>query len=160
MFLPIAAVAPWLTTWLSSLWLICLGVLLGTAALLLIWGILFLVRPKAARQVPLAIGEGVLLPITFIVGLAALFGLAGAFVSYDPQGFLDSLTRLHQTGESTIEATFAASDDPQPEAIAVSFRADELRFLKMEADQYVLVMDGPTIEESSAEPVEIGPMDS
>ena len=68
-----SAVTPWLTTWLTSLWLIGVGALLGILALLLIWGLTFIVNREAAKQVPLAITEGVLLPITSIVAIVAIF---------------------------------------------------------------------------------------
>ena len=96
-----AAVAPWLTTWLTSIWLIGVGVLLGIAILLVLWGLTFIVNRKAAQQVPLAITEGVLLPITSIVVIAAIFGLVGAFFARDPLTILESLGPRPDRGTGT-----------------------------------------------------------
>ena len=110
MLLPLAA-APWLTTWLTTIWLIGVGMLLGLGVLLLLWGLLFLVRRKAAAEVTLGITEGVLLPLTFIVVFTAAFGIVGAFFARDPITILQSIPRLPYAGQQTVVTTIPAGDE-------------------------------------------------
>ena len=78
MTVPLAAVPLWLTSWLTPIWLLCVGALLALAILGIAWAVLYVVRRAAAEEIPLVLREGVLLPITWIVVGAACFGVVGA----------------------------------------------------------------------------------
>ena len=156
MLLPLAA-APWLTTWLTTIWLIGVGTLLGLGVLLLLWGLLFLVRRKAAAEVTLGITEGVLLPLTFIVVFTAAFGIVGAFFARDPVTILQSIPRLPYAGQQTVVATIPTGDEVVE--VPVNFQGSQLKSLSLSADRLVKVSVRPTDDDSLSPPVEIGPTD-
>ena len=92
--LPLAQIGPdWLITWLTPLWIIGAGALLGLLLLLVAWVITAVVSRRAGAEVPVMISEGPLLPITVVIGifgaligglvlrfLLALTGFAAGFV--------------------------------------------------------------------------------
>src|SRR5688572_28117892 len=66
-----------LTIWLTPLWILAVGVTVGALALLVLWGVCWVISRSAAREIAAAVGEGVLRPISYvIVALAALAVLA------------------------------------------------------------------------------------
>lgn len=156
--IPFAAAAPWLTTWLTTIWLIGVGALLGVAALLVIWAALFLVNRQAAREVPLGIAEGVLLPLTFIVLITAAFGIVGALFAREPIAILQSIGRLPYAGERTIVEVIPPNQEEVTE-IAVNFYGNELDTLRVSSDRLVSVSDAADELEARSPPVEIGPSD-
>jgi ABC-type transport system involved in multi-copper enzyme maturation permease subunit len=129
------AVAPdWLVSWITTLWLISSGVLLGLVALLILWAILFVVRRQAAQQVPLVISEGVLSWFTMIAGGASVLTVIGLFLVSNPWPMLESVLRLPLAGSRTITATIPAGAEDVPvrinlhgnEAVQMTVNSDEL----------------------------------
>ena len=53
-----AAAPDWLVSWITTLWMISGGVLCGLIVLLILWGLLWIVRRQAAREVPLVDHRG------------------------------------------------------------------------------------------------------
>ncbi|MDG2380895.1 MAG: ABC transporter permease [Pirellulaceae bacterium] len=159
-----SAVTPWLTTWLTSLWLIGVGALLGILALLLIWGLTFIVNREAAKQVPLAITEGVLLPITSIVAIVAIFGLVGAIFARNPLTILESLQRLPNAGEKSVVAEIpasveASSGESTATPVQVDLYGDELIELSLSSNRLVSVADAAEEKDRREDPLEIDPSD-
>ena len=67
-----------LTLWLTPIWVLSVGVTVGMAILLVLYGLLWLVAPRAARLMPRIIREGVLLPLTYLALALVAFCLLGA----------------------------------------------------------------------------------
>ena len=150
------AVGPdWLVSWLTPLWTICLGALLGLTTLLILWGIAFLVAPKLAKGVPLIVSEGPLLPIVSTIAIAALLSVPGAFVVRKPLEMIDSIARLPFMGERTISAVVPA--DAQRAPVPFGFRGGEIVAISMASDGLVEVADAELLEDQVALAVEIGP---
>ena len=125
-----------LAIWLTPIWLLAAGVSAGAAVLALLWGVLALVKPSAAKTVAQTISESVLLSISYVVaGLMAFTLLAGATM---PVGdALESLRRLPyvQPIELTV-AVPAGSDDVEVDAV---FRTSELRGFLFTSEQDIAV---------------------
>jgi ABC-type transport system involved in multi-copper enzyme maturation permease subunit len=138
--------ALWVSNWLTPLWLIGVGALLGLAVLLLLWPIAWLLRkvPVFGRlaEVPLTISEGPLQLIFGVVVALAVFGVLGLFVVRRPAEMIDALLRLPQLGVHTATFEIAAppADDVAAEqAIEVSFRRNEIYSLQLSADEPLTV---------------------
>ena len=159
--MPLAAVPLWLTSWLTPVWLLCVGALLALAILGIAWAVLYVVRRAAAEEVPLVIREGVLLPITWFVVGAACFGVVGALLVPDPVKILQSLPRLPYAQKRVISAVIAAPSAQDNAEVAqpvpVGFRGDELQSLTVESDQMVLLADAPSEQEMRGQPREVSP---
>ncbi len=161
MNLLLAAVPLWLTSWLTPLWLLGVGAVVALVVLGLAWALLRLVRRTAAEDVPLVIGEGVLLPITWIVIGAACFGVLGSLLVPEPAKILKSLPRLPYAQKWVVNAVIPAAsaqdaaDVAQP--VPVHFRGDELQSLTVESDQLLLLADAPTEGEMRGKPREVSP---
>ncbi len=159
-----AAVPLWVTSWLTPLWLIGVGALAALVVLGVLWGLLFLIRPAAAREVPLILAEGVLLPITWLVVGVAGFGLVGALLVQQPFSLLASVPRLPFSQARDLQVVVppagqgASADEPFP--VAVDFAGNELLTLRIESDQLVSIADGATDDEMRGSPLEIGPSES
>ena len=69
--------AGWLNIWLTPLWLIAFGILIGVAILLVLWAVLFAISRPGGKAVPTIITEGALLPVSWIVLAFTLFGILG-----------------------------------------------------------------------------------
>ncbi|MEM8680602.1 MAG: hypothetical protein AAGF97_14740, partial [Planctomycetota bacterium] len=67
----------WLTTWLTPIWILGVGALAALVILCLLWGVLALVRPAAAKRVPELVFEGALMPVFWVTALLAAFAIAG-----------------------------------------------------------------------------------
>lgn len=209
-FILLAADAPFYSTWLTSIWLIGLGVLAGLLILAALWGvaaglsmipfvgtlaedrrrllisgavvgavyfvlILFLfvvpaflnetdaavqnllvrllvfaplsvllgictialVSRRTVTELPLAIREGPLLPLSIVALVFAVFGLlATFFIPQKPLDILSSLPRLTKTGETVQKFEIKPSGNPAEatgQSIDVSFYIRELRQLEFES---------------------------
>ena len=150
-------VATWLSSWLTPVWLLGLGALVGLVVLLILWGVLGLVSRHAAREVPLVIGEGVLLPILLVCATMALFGAVGFSVVQDPGEHFYSLHRLLTFSVGTevhqlqIAAPSPESEAPVAQEIAVTFHGDELRKLSFSSEENLHVTTPPEEDGSLAQ---------
>lgn len=160
------AVAPWVTQWLTPIWLLGVGAVAGLLGLLLLWVVAFLlsrlpvignahnakgpssifkiVSKRNVDEVPLAVGEGVLLWIFYITAGMAVFGVVGSLLIRDRTEILKSLARLPYVGTENVVQTVAVSEpeDPNDEfseleahEIAVDLRAVELLTITFLSDQ-------------------------
>jgi ABC-type transport system involved in multi-copper enzyme maturation permease subunit len=125
-----------LSIWLTPMWLLSVGVTIGAAILLLLYGLLWLVSRSAARAVPRVIKESVLQPISYVVLALVAFCLLGAAMM-PVRDVVASLRRLPHVGEyqTTVEIPPRTEDQEVP----VSFRADELDRYSFESEQDVVV---------------------
>ena len=150
------ALAPdWLISWVTTLWLISLGALIGLVGLLLLWAISFLVAPRFARTVPLRVTEGVMLPTMTIFFVVALFALLGALAVRKPLEMVQSIGRLPFYGERQFDATIPVDGDLFP--VRIDLLGSEAVQLKMSSDGLMAIANGRTEEERFGPPQEIGP---
>lgn len=134
--------ALWVSNWLTPLWLIGVGALMGLVVLLLLWPIVWSLRkiPAFARlsEVPLTISEGPLQFIFAVVVALAVFGVLGLFIVRRPAEMIEALLRWPQLGThtTTFEIDAPPTDDVATEqSIAVSFRRSEIHELKFSAEE-------------------------
>jgi ABC-type transport system involved in multi-copper enzyme maturation permease subunit len=106
---------PWMATWLTPIWILGVGCVLGIAILLVLWGVTFVVSRPAAAAVPLALQEGPLWPVFLGIMFLAVFGLGGWLFVAAPREILSSVVRYPFVGE-----TFRTYDIPDPQTIAES----------------------------------------
>lgn len=151
-----AAVPEWVSTWLTPIWLMGLGALVGLIVLLIVWAVSLLVSRTNATWVPSTISEGPLLLILYVTLALALFGVVGAFVAADRSEIFSSIQRLTRVGTTSYQvslpATADVTADPIPVEIPASFRGNELRQLDLKADADVVVTTPPN-EEGTADVV-------
>lgn len=132
MLLPLAN----LTLWTTPIWFISVGVTLGALVLAILWGLLWLVNLKRAEEVVSLVSEGILMPITYLIGALIVLCLLAA-----PQMPVrltwESLQRLTSVGEAsrTVEVP-AKSDDF---SVPVAFSSDELTHYDVASDQDVRI---------------------
>ena len=133
---PFAAMGPeWLITWLTPMWILGVGVLAGLLILTVLWGLLFVVSPRAGKLIPEMIGEGAMLPTFVVTIIFAIFGLAGSLFVRAPVEMLSSVPRFLQTG--TSERTIQLPPTPTGEfhRESVAFLGQELSYFRIAADQ-------------------------
>jgi hypothetical protein len=148
----------WLSAWLTPIWLLGVGALAGLIILVILWGVLWLVSRRAAREIPSAVGEGVLLPILIVTAALALFGLVGTALVQAPGNHIYSLRRVvlfsagSETRQYTIPAATRAGGELKPHEIDVDFHGDELRELRLASPQNLVVTTPPR---GSAKPAQL-----
>jgi ABC-type transport system involved in multi-copper enzyme maturation permease subunit len=151
MFL-LAAASGWLNTWLTPLWLIGLGALLGLVLLLIAWGITAIFSRSGAALIPEIVTEGPLFPIFVVVAAAGLFGVAGWLLIRDRAEIISSLARLPSVGEQSFSVSVPAALDemtePEPVEVQVEFRGDELQRVEIQSNES-LALEWPTADESA-----------
>jgi ABC-type transport system involved in multi-copper enzyme maturation permease subunit len=147
-----AFVPDWTSNWLTPLWLLGVGCLVGLAILCLVWGVLWVVTRglaphqffrRTADEVPLAVGEGALLPVFAIVAAFAAFGIIGTMFAQRPADLLLSLRGLGSVGTRSVEVTVPPTPrDEDNEAdmtkevpILVGFMGNEIREIVVESSQ-------------------------
>ncbi len=139
----LGAVPPWISNWLTPIWLLGVGALVGLALLVVLWGLAYLlsrlpifgdigdrnsdsalprvVRPffaifsrRAVGEVPGVVREGPLWPLFIVTIVFAVFGILGAFFVKDPASLLASLGRVPFVGTQTKTATVEVSKPSDP----------------------------------------------
>ena len=93
------AIPEWISTWLTPVWLMGVGALLGLAVLFVLWLLLAVVAKRAAVSAPTTISEGPMLPVFWVVLASALFGIIGAFVATERSELISSVMRLPRVGQ-------------------------------------------------------------
>lgn len=152
--------APWLSQWLTPIWVFSLGCAAGLLILLLCWGIVYLIgkafKPAArvADSVPEAVNEGILFPIFWLLVGFSVFSVLGVFVAPDPGKLLAAAGRLHynSTPEATVDIEAPdASGKETLQAIDVRFYGDEVQLLNfLSRDENIrIVLDKPAEGEAA-----------
>lgn len=129
-----------LHTWVTPVWLLSVGVALGTVVLAVAFGILRLVSRPLAEGAYATVRESVLLPIFYLAMILSAFAVLGAFVvpGLPAKALLASVQRIGAVGEQDLEISVPAEalDHPLNEFNA---RLPELREFTAEADQQVTI---------------------
>lgn len=138
--------AVWVANWLTPLWLVGIGALVGLIVVTLLAGIAWLLRgvPGLGQlgEIRQTVTEGPLQPIFAVTIALAIFGVVGVFVVRRPAEMMEALVRWPSLG--TTEETFkieAPADGAQAkeQTIDVSFRRNELRELRLSSTEPVTV---------------------
>jgi ABC-type transport system involved in multi-copper enzyme maturation permease subunit len=125
-----------LAIWLTPLWILAVGVMIGAAFLLLMWGVCWVVNRRAARAISAAVGEGILRPISYVAAsLAALAVLAAP--SMPVERMMASLQRLPSVQPIVIDVEVPARESDF--AVPASFVASELQRYTIKSDQDVAI---------------------
>jgi len=120
-----------LSIWLTPIWLLALGVSIGAAVLLVLWGALWVVRRDAAHAAWQRIREGVLAPLNYVVlamvslcllAMVAHFLLDAPIV--ETSRIVESLRRVSSVGDKEVPIT--VPPDTEDFRQEVDFRAEEL----------------------------------
>ena len=139
----LAASTSWLNTWLTPVWMLGMGALIGLAVLLALWLVLLIVSRRGAAAVPGAITEGPMLPILVVTMVLAVFGLVGALLAVDRDEILSSLLRIPFVGTTTVKVDLPAAPDDASAAdvvkIPIEFRGPELRSVSIRSNSDLLV---------------------
>src|SRR5687767_11487422 len=111
-----------LTIWLTPIWVLSLGVMLGAAVLVLLYGILWLIsRPTAAATLRVA-KESVLQWVSYIALTFIVFGVV-ATPMMPLRQIMASLGRLPYVGSFSYSVEVPARTDDAP--LPARFHADE-----------------------------------
>ena len=148
----LAQIGPnWLITWLTPVWIMSVGVLVGLLILLAIWGLLFVVSRRAAVQIPEMVSEGVMMPVFIVTAIFALFAVLGSIVVRGPGEIIGSVPRFLSTG--VIDETISIDETADGEFIPINLPSPvlgrELFRLNVESDQPIFI--GRTTEDQSTE---------
>ncbi len=129
-----------LYTWITPLWLISVGVALGTCLLAVVAGILFLVWRNGFDYLVSSVREGILLPIFYLaVVLTGFAVLAPLLVPGVPvQGVWDSVTRIPAVGTQSWSFEVPASSS-EFELEEFHFPLAELYAFSVSADRPVML---------------------
>jgi len=125
-----------LTMWLTPVWILSVGVTIGMACLLVLYGLLWLVVRPAATAVTRVVRESVLLPITYLAAAFVGFCLLGAPVM-PVKVLVESLERLPSVGPQQLSVTIPANTDDFE--LPIEFRSDEVQRYAFESDQDLIV---------------------
>src|SRR5690349_17558142 len=129
-----------LTIWLTPLWLLAVGIVIGAALVGVVWGILYIVNRRAARAMSSSISESILRPVTyFVVALAALAALASPLMPVSQT--IASLKRLPYV--ESIHRTVEVKPQTDDMVVEAPFRASELQSYSIASDQDVAVNVAP-----------------
>ncbi len=139
----LGAVPSWITNWLTPLWLLGTGALVGLILLVVLWGLAYLlsrlpflgdigardresslprvIQPilaifsrRAVGEVPSVVREGPLWPLFVVTLCFAAFGIFGAFFAKDPLSLLSSFGRVPFVGTQTTTAMVEVSKPVDP----------------------------------------------
>src|SRR5262245_8840695 len=100
-----------LSTWLTPVWLLSLGTLLGLAVLGLCYGGLLATSRRLADVAYTSVREGILLPIFYLAVLLSGFALLAAFLvpGLPYRQLLEAVSRITAVGNKDIVATVPPS---------------------------------------------------
>ncbi len=133
-----------LTTWLTPMWLLSVGVALGLVVLLVVYGGCAAVNRPLAAVVSSTLREGILLPImclaVLLSGLALLpplLDLLGRSI-VPTQTLMRSVMRIGSVGAADEEVTVPALTRDFP--IDLKFRPTEIRSFQLKSDEPITVV--------------------
>ena len=122
--------------WTTPLWLLAVGVMLGLLILLAVYGLVWLVSRPRAEVLKTTVTESVLQPILFAAVLLSGFAVLAAY-SMPVRQMWESVMRVAAAQSGEIPVTVPA--ETLDKAVAISFRATELKRLEIESDQEVFL---------------------
>ncbi len=125
-----------LSIWLTSIWVLSVGVTLGAAVLVLLYAALLLVSRPAAAAMLRVIKESVLQWISYIV-LAYVVICFLAIPMMPVKQLFASLGRLPHVGENAITVEVPPRTDDME--VPLGFQSDELQRYSIRSEQDVIV---------------------
>jgi ABC-type transport system involved in multi-copper enzyme maturation permease subunit len=125
-----------LIMWLTPVWILAVGVTLGVAILLVLYGLLWLVARPAAESVARLVRESVLMPISYMAMVFVGFALLGA-PTMPVKLLVDSLERLPAVGPQQVTVEIPAGKEDL--ATPIEFRADEVQRYAFESNQDLVI---------------------
>lgn len=147
-------------TYLTPLWLLGIGALIGLVALLVLWALLFIVFRRLAKEIGAIISEGIMPFVLTMILIMSVFGLVTSFVVDDPFEILKSTVRLHTGTEKVFRETIPpSSEDERRRIIPVNFRGEELVSFEVTTNQFILFCDGENDEVAYRPAFEIDPVE-
>jgi hypothetical protein len=138
--------AVWVGNWLTPLWLVGVGALLGLVVVLLLAGIAWLLRGvplfRGLGEIRQTLTEGPLQPIFAVTVILAIFGIVGVMVVRRPMEMVEALVRWPSLG--TTEYTFKIDAPPdngpaKDQIVEVNFRSNELQELHLSAGEQLTI---------------------
>ena len=135
-------------TWITALWIVGLGALVGILFLLFLWGLVAFFSRSAVTWVNQTVHESILWPVFIIAACVAGFGVIASFSVRNPLDIISSITRIPSVGTSTTTDTLPAPQKAPDSDILfqsaegiveVSFRITELRKLIFESSEDIVV---------------------
>jgi ABC-type transport system involved in multi-copper enzyme maturation permease subunit len=135
---------PWMSLWLTPVWIVGVGALLGLAVLLVLWGLVAVFSRRAGAGVLLGLQEGPLWPIFIGTAVLAAFGGLGWVFATKPADIMQSLARYPVVGtqvqtfdipapRATGDGVLAVVENETP--VDVSFLGRELREIRIRSNQ-------------------------
>jgi ABC-type transport system involved in multi-copper enzyme maturation permease subunit len=125
-----------LTIWFTPIWVLSIGVTVGAAVLVLLFGILWLVNRQMAEATLRLVRESILLWIAYATAAFVAFCFLAAPMMPVRQ-VLASLSRIPHVGPQTITVEVPARTDDFE--IPIQFQADELQSYSFKSDQDVVI---------------------
>jgi ABC-type transport system involved in multi-copper enzyme maturation permease subunit len=125
-----------LSMWLTPIWVLSVGVTIGVAILLVLFGLLWLVARPAAEAVARVTRESILLPLSYLAMIFVGFCLLGA-PAMPTTMMIDSLKRLTSVGPFEKSVTIPAGQEDFD--VPVQFRADELQRYTFKSNQDLVI---------------------
>ena len=114
-----------LMTWVTPLWILGLGALIGLILLVVAWGALTLFSRGMGQLAIEAIREGVLWPILVIVAFFSVLGVVCTFSVEDRDEILAAMMRIPSVGTSIIEYDAIVEEDDRPDSVEVADSDEE-----------------------------------
>ncbi len=125
-----------LAIWLTPLWVLAVGMMIGAAVLLAAWGICWVVNRRAAKAIAGSVGEGILRPISYVlIAVAALALLTTPTMPVS--NTIASLKRLSAVRPANLTITVEPGETDK--VVPIGFRASELQEYSIESDQQIAV---------------------
>jgi len=146
----VLAVVPWLSQWATPLWLVAVGITVGTLLLAVVGGLVGLASRRAGRELWLALQEGVLWPLMIVAVAVSCFTVVGLFVVDDPRMLVESLRRYPSAGEKPFHFEIAPSrqnskdllEPPKHQEILIGVRRAEMRRMMFKSSESLEVLTG------------------
>ena len=150
----------WVTNWLTPLWLMGIGTLVGLLALLICWAISFVIFRRMAKEIPGILSEGIMPAVLTCAIVMSIFGLVSSFAVKQPLEVLKSTVRLHTGGTRIFNETIPpSSGDERRRVVPVDFRGEELVRFEVTTTEFILFCDGENDEVAYRPAFEIDPVE-
>lgn len=125
-----------LLIWLTPLWLLSVGVAIGTLALAIAWGACFVVNRRLAQSLRATVSEGILRPLSYVAMAATAYAVLASPVM-PTKRVVDSLKRL--SAERPTPTTVTVPPRTDDFATPAPFRATELTSYVIDSEQDLAV---------------------
>ena len=130
-----------LSTWLTPIWLLGMGALLGLLLLGLIVGIVFLASRKLGRSLVDAIREGMLMPIVYLAMFVAGFSLLVTFM-VPARALLESTLELPFAGQ-VAPKTFTIEPAAKDQVVEIGVPLPSLKRVELTPERELTFSDPP-----------------